>query len=138
MTFLIFTSLQLTETSTISKKNPHICFAQGVERLQDLVMEKILHTGSRLSWLSLPLLLGQNIQHLLQVGGNVGVCHWGFVIYKNMNRWWWHMVLWLKKSTISKTDYHCISYLRFLCNNVWWPSNDRQNPLAMAVTAQAE
>ena len=59
---------------------PYVCLAQSVEGLQDLVVEEVFHAGPRLPRLPLPLLLGEDVQHLFQVGGDVGVGHWGFVI----------------------------------------------------------
>lgn len=59
---------------------PYICLSQGVESLEDLVVEEILHAGPRLSRLPLPFLLGQDVQHLFQVGWDIGVCDWSFVI----------------------------------------------------------
>lgn len=64
------------------ENDAHIGLAQSVERLQDLVMEQVLHARPGLTRLPLSLLLDQDVQHLLQVGRDVSVRYWGFIICK--------------------------------------------------------
>lgn len=71
-----------TQIQNHEENNAHVSLAQSVERLQDLVMEQVLHAGPRLTRLPLSLLLDQDVQHLLQVGRDVSVCHWGFIVCK--------------------------------------------------------
>lgn len=73
------------DTKELGHKNTanrlsHISLAQRVEGLKDLVVKEILHTRPCLSRLVFPLLLDQNVQHLFQVRGDVGVCNWSLVI----------------------------------------------------------
>ena len=63
------------------RAGPYVGLAQGEQGLQDLVVQEVLHAGARLPRLPLLLLLGQDVQHLLQVGRDVGVGHRGLVVW---------------------------------------------------------